>query len=162
MRKRSKENLRKYICKLTFWLQRLKSKTFTLNLPPLLKNSDINEIKGALVLKDIISETTCVCVLVTKFHVSSIILTCFRRGNFTPHPHSSPPQKKPLKSPSKIYFFILSLMLIITEQILFTVKNNNKMLIDVDTLFKNPIEKRIKTSYKLYTAYMSSYQVSMF
>ena len=52
-------------------------------------------------------------------------------------------------------------MLTITEQILFTVKNN-KMLIDVDTLVKNPIEKRIKTSYKLYTAYMSSYQVSMF
>ena len=107
-KQRSKENLRKYICKLTFWLQRLIPKTFTLNLPPLLKNSDINEIKGVLVLKDIISETTCVCVLCTKFQVSSIILTCFRRGNLTPHPHSSPPQKKPLKSPSKIYFFIYS------------------------------------------------------
>ena len=32
--------------------------------------------------------------------------------------------------------FVLSLMLIITEQILFTIKNSNKMLIDVNTLVK--------------------------
>ena len=39
-----------------------------------------------------------------------------------------------------IYLFILSLMLTITEQILFTIKNSNKMLIDVNTLVKKPIE----------------------
>ena len=38
------------------------------------------------------------CVyLRTKFQVSSIILTCFRWGNFNPPP--SPPQNEPLKSP---------------------------------------------------------------
>ena len=41
--------------------------------------------------------------------------------------------------------FILSLMLTITEQILFTIKNSNKMLIDVNTLVKKPIEH--KTCY---------------
>ena len=41
------------------------------------------------------------CVyLLTKFQVSSIILTCFRRGNFTPPP--SPPQNEPLKSPPEV------------------------------------------------------------
>ena len=39
------------------------------------------------------------CVyLRTKFQVSSIILTSFRRGNFTP----SPPQNETLKSPPKL------------------------------------------------------------
>ena len=33
-------------------------------------------------------------------------------------------------------------MLIITEQILFTIKNSNKMLIDVKTLVKKPIEHK--------------------
>ena len=33
--------------------------------------------------------------------------------------------------------FILSLMLTITEQILFTIKNSSKMLIDVNTLVKS-------------------------
>ena len=37
-------------------------------------------------------------------------------------------------------------MLTITEQILFTVKNSNKMLIEVNTLVKKPIE--YKTFYK--------------
>ena len=37
-------------------------------------------------------------------------------------------------------------MLTITEQILFTIKNNNKMLIDVNTQVKKPIEH--KTLYK--------------
>ena len=34
-------------------------------------------------------------------------------------------------------------MLTITEQILFTIKNSNKMLIDVNTLVKKPIEHNI-------------------
>ena len=33
-------------------------------------------------------------------------------------------------------------MLAITEQILFTIKNSNKMLIDVNTLVKKPIEHK--------------------
>ena len=33
-------------------------------------------------------------------------------------------------------------MLASTEQILFTIKNSNKMLIDVNTLVKKPIEHR--------------------
>ena len=33
-------------------------------------------------------------------------------------------------------------MLIVTEQILFTIKNTNKMLIDVKTLVKKPIEHK--------------------
>ena len=36
-------------------------------------------------------------------------------------------------------------MLTITEQILFTIKNGNKILIDVSTLVKKPIEH--KTCY---------------
>ena len=44
-----------------------------------------------------------------------------------------------------IHLFILSLMLVITEQILFTIKNGNKILIDVNTLVKKPIEH--KTCY---------------
>ena len=36
-------------------------------------------------------------------------------------------------------------MLIVTEQMLFTIKISNKMLIDVNTLVKNPIE--YKTFY---------------
>ena len=41
--------------------------------------------------------TFSLCVyLRTKFQVSSIILTSFRRGNFSP-----PPQNEPLKSPSR-------------------------------------------------------------
>ena len=44
-----------------------------------------------------------------------------------------------------IYLFIISLMLIITEQMLFTIKISNKMLIDVNTVVKNPIE--YKTFY---------------
>ena len=44
-----------------------------------------------------------------------------------------------------IYLFILSLMLTMTEQILFTIKNNNKMLIDANTLVKKAIEH--KTCY---------------
>ena len=34
-------------------------------------------------------------------------------------------------------------MLTITEQILFAIKNSNKMLIDVNTLVKKPIEHNI-------------------
>ena len=50
-----------------------------------------------------------------------------------------------MRDPAFIYFylFILSLMLTITEQILFTIKNSNKMLIDVNTLVKKPIEHNI-------------------
>ena len=33
-------------------------------------------------------------------------------------------------------------MLTITEQILFTIKNNNKILIDINTLVKKPIEHK--------------------
>ena len=46
-----------------------------------------------------------------------------------------------------IYFYlsILSLTLTITEWILFTINNSNKMLIDVNTLVKKPIEH--KTCY---------------
>ena len=33
-------------------------------------------------------------------------------------------------------------MLTITEQILFTIKNSNKILIDVNTLVKKPIEHK--------------------
>ena len=33
-------------------------------------------------------------------------------------------------------------MLAITEQILFTIKNSNKMLIDIDTLVQKPIEHK--------------------
>ena len=39
------------------------------------------------------------------------------------------------------YFIFLSLMLTITEQILFTIKNSNKILIDINTLVKKPIEQ---------------------
>ena len=39
-----------------------------------------------------------------------------------------------------LFLFIPSLMLTITEQILFTMKNSNKMLIDVNTLAGKPIE----------------------
>ena len=42
--------------------------------------------------------------------------------------------------------FIISLMLTITEQILFTIKNSNKMLIDANTLVKKPNEH--KTFYQ--------------
>ena len=38
--------------------------------------------------------------------------------------------------------FILSLILTVTEQILFTIKYSNEMLIDVNTLVKKPIEHR--------------------
>ena len=41
-----------------------------------------------------------------------------------------------------IYLFILSLTSTNTEQILFTIKNSNKMLIDINTLVKNPIEHK--------------------
>ena len=41
-----------------------------------------------------------------------------------------------------ICLFILSLMLTITKQILFTIKNSNKMLIDVNTLVKKPVEHK--------------------
>ena len=45
-------------------------------------------------------------------------------------------------------------MLTITEQILFTIKNNNKILIDIKTLVKKPIENKknyIKnTKYKIF------------
>ena len=49
---------------------------------------------------------------------------------------------------TRFYFilFILPLMLTITEQILFTTKNNNKVLTDVSTLVKKPIEH--KTFYE--------------
>ena len=40
------------------------------------------------------------------------------------------------------YLFILSLMLTITEQILLTIKNSNKMLTDVKTLVENPIKQK--------------------
>ena len=40
------------------------------------------------------------------------------------------------------YLFIYSLMLAITEQILFTRKNSNKMLIEVNNLVKKPIEHK--------------------
>ena len=40
---------------------------------------------------------------------------------------------------------IVSLMLTVTEQILFTIKNSKKMLTDVNTLGKKPIEH--KTCY---------------
>ena len=39
-----------------------------------------------------------------------------------------------------IYLFIYSLMLTMTEQILFAIKNSNKRLIDVNTLVKKPIK----------------------
>ena len=42
-----------------------------------------------------------------------------------------------------IYLFIVSLMLTITKQILFTIKNSNKMLIDVKPIVKKPIEHKI-------------------
>ena len=41
-----------------------------------------------------------------------------------------------------MYLFSVSLMLTITEQILFTIKNSNKMLIDVNTLVKTAIEHK--------------------
>ena len=47
-----------------------------------------------------------------------------------------------------IYLFILSLVWTITEQILFTIKNSNKMLIDVNTLVKKPIEHKTFYVYK--------------
>ena len=40
------------------------------------------------------------------------------------------------------YLFIVSLMLTITEQMLFTTKNNNKMVININTLVKKPIEHK--------------------
>ena len=39
-----------------------------------------------------------------------------------------------------LFFLILSLMLTNTEHILFTIKISNKMLIDINTLAKKPIE----------------------
>ena len=48
-------------------------------------------------------------------------------------------------------------MLTITEQILFTIKNSNKMLIDVNTLVKKPIEHKTFYIYgcpnKMYTLF---------
>ena len=44
--------------------------------------------------------------------------------------------------------FILFLMLTITEQMLFAIKNSNKMLIDVNTLVKKPIEHNIPKKRK--------------
>ena len=41
-------------------------------------------------------------------------------------------------------YFILSSMLTITEQILFIIKNSNKMLTDVNTLVKKAIKCKIK------------------
>ena len=69
------------------------------------KDNDISKIKRVLVLKDIISETTYVCVL-TYLQVSSIILTIFRQGeggNFTLPPQ--PPQNRPLKCPPRLGMF---------------------------------------------------------
>ena len=51
------------------------------------------------------------------------------------------------KSLHFIYLFILSilsLMLTITKQILFTIKNSSKMLIDVNTLVKSKQTKKNK------------------
>ena len=51
------------------------------------------------------------------------------------------------KSLHFIYLFILSilsLMLTITKQILFTIKNSSKMLIDVNTLVKSKQTKKKK------------------
>ena len=42
-----------------------------------------------------------------------------------------------------IILFILSLMLTVTEQILFTIKNSNEILIDVNPLIKKPFEHKI-------------------
>ena len=39
-----------------------------------------------------------------------------------------------------LFLFILSLILTITEQILFAIKNSNKMLIDVNILVKKLME----------------------
>ena len=48
------------------------------------ENAEISRIKRVLALRGIFSETkyvcVCVCVLRTKFQVSSIILTSFRDG----------------------------------------------------------------------------------
>ena len=53
------------------------------------KIADIIKIKVVLVLKSIFSETNYVCVLRTKFEVSSIILTSFRldEGVILPQTH---------------------------------------------------------------------------
>ena len=40
-------------------------------------------------------------------------------------------------------------MLTITEQVLLTIKNRNKMLIDVTTLVKKPIEHKTYYIYKI-------------
>ena len=45
--------------------------------------------------------------------------------------------------------FILSIILTITEQVLLTIKNRNKMLIDVITLVKKPIEHKTYYIYKI-------------
>ena len=42
------------------------------------KTADISKFKRALVLKDMFSETKCLCVLTYQFRVSNIILTSFK------------------------------------------------------------------------------------
>ena len=47
-----------------------------------IENAGINKTSEALVLESIVSETTYVCVLTSKFQVSSINLTSFRQGEW--------------------------------------------------------------------------------
>ena len=72
-----------------------------LNFAP--KNVDISKIKGALVLKAIISETIYMCVFTYQIPCSTILLTSFKRvrggGVILSLP---PPQNGPLKSPPRL------------------------------------------------------------
>ena len=53
------------------------------------------KLRGSWLLKGIFSKTTYVCVLSTKFQVSSIILTSFRQGVILSSPTSKRTPKKP-------------------------------------------------------------------
>ena len=53
------------------------------------KTDDINKIKGFLALKGRFSKTANVCVLHTKFQVSSMILFSFTQGAILPTPSTA-------------------------------------------------------------------------
>ena len=73
----------------------------TKNADFLHKNTDISKIKKDMELKGTFSENTYVCVLTTKFQVSSIIITGFRQEVILPPP-PTPAQNEQLKSPPRL------------------------------------------------------------
>ena len=66
--------------------------------------ADISKNKEVLLLKDVFSETTYMCVLMYKFQVANIGLTSFRQGVILPptHPTHTHTTKGTPKKPTQI------------------------------------------------------------